>query len=404
MRRNPFGLQGLILVVVCLICVRAALAQAPPSSIQLFMPNGSAPQRAIHFMIVTDRGQTDNAYTDSNGVYLMRTPTTMTIFYTVTIEGDRETFDTTTTTFKLDRNSPARIVVFLKALPAIKRPAKEDAILDIATYESNIPSKARAAYKRALDSINDNHLESAISDLQQAINLYPTYVAALNDLGVTYMKLRRFEESEAAFRKAIEIDKRFFHPRMNLGIVLNKQGKYKEALEILEALYAENHGMLELRLAYGQALGGAGEFSEAEKIYRSTLSSKNIPPSTQANLHFRLGVLLNRQGRFADASSELEKAIAIDPDGANSHVQLGAALMQLQQADRAERELLRGYELAGSKVGIAQLLLGQIYYAEGKFAAAQKAFEQYLSDVPAAPNAPQISQLIAQLKTASKED
>ncbi len=376
MRRNPFGLQGLILVVVCLICVRAALAQAPPSSIQLFMPNGSAPQRAIHFMIVTDRGQTDNAYTDSNGVYLMRTPTTMTIFYTVTIEGDRETFDTTTTTFKLDRNSPARIVVFLKALPAIKRPAKEDAILDIATYESNIPSKARAAYKRALDSINDNHLESAISDLQQAINLYPTYVAALNDLGVTYMKLRRFEESEAAFRKAI----------------------------ILEALYAENHGMLELRLAYGQALGGAGEFSEAEKIYRSTLSSKNIPPSTQANLHFRLGVLLNRQGRFADASSELEKAIAIDPDGANSHVQLGAALMQLQQADRAERELLRGYELAGSKVGIAQLLLGQIYYAEGKFAAAQKAFEQYLSDVPAAPNAPQISQLIAQLKTASKED
>src|SRR5437867_3061503 len=152
MRRNPFDLQGLILVVVCLICVRAALAQAPPSSIQLFMPNGSAPTRAIRLTIVTDRGQTDTVYTDSKGVYMMRTPANQSIYYTATIETDRETFDTTTTTFKLDRNSPARIPVFLKALPAIKRPAKGDAILDIANYEANIPPKARSAYKRALDS------------------------------------------------------------------------------------------------------------------------------------------------------------------------------------------------------------------------------------------------------------
>src|SRR5262249_15694154 len=128
-----------------------------------------------------------------------------------------------------------------------------------------------------------------------------------------------------------------------------------------------------------------------------------IPVTTQANLHFRLGVLFNREGRFADASTELEKAINLDPDAANSHVQLGAALMQLEQADRAERELLRGYELAGSTDGLAQLLLGQMYYAKKRFAAVQRAFEQYLADVPTAPNAPQINQLIAQLKTAAKE-
>jgi len=149
-------------------------------------------------------------------------------------------------------------------------------------------------------------------------------------------------------------------------------------------------------------LGGAGEYSDAEKIYRATLTSKNIPETTQANLHFRLGVLFNREGKFKDAAAELEKAIALDPDGANSHVQLGAALMQLEQPDRAERELLRAYQLAGSKVGIAQLLLGQIYYAEKKFAAAQRAFEQYLTDVPSAPNSPQITQLIAELKTKPK--
>ena len=366
------------------------------------MPNGSAPTHAIRLSVVSDRGQTETVFTDSKGVFPMRTPTNQTIYYTVTIETDRQTFDTTTTSFKLDRNSPSRIIVFLKALPGEKRPAKEDAIIDVANYEASVPAKARAAYKRAMEFVNNEQLENAIPELQQAISIYPQYVRAINDLGVTLMKLRRFDEAEAAFRKAIDIDKRFFHPRMNLGIVLNKQSRYKEALEILEPLYGENHGMLELRLAYGQALGGAGEFAEAEKIYRFTLGSKNIPPSTQANLYFRLGVLLNRQGRFANATVELEKAIALDPDGANSHVQLGAALMQLEQPDRAERELLRAYEIAGNKVGIAQLLLGQIYYAERKFVAAQRAFEQYLTDVPSAPNAPQINQLIAELRTSTK--
>ena len=402
MRRTCLGVQSLVLCIVCFAALESVLAQAPPSSIQLFMPNGSAPTHAIRLTLVTDRGQTDTAFTDSKGVYLMRTPTSQSIYYTVTIETDRQTFDTTTTTFRLDRNSPARIPVFLKALPAEKRPAKADAVLDVATYEANVPAKARAAYKRAMDSINEGQLENAIPELQQAISIYPQYVRAINDLGVTFMKLRRFDEAEIAFRKAIDIDKRFFHPRMNLGIVLNKEGKYKEALEILEPLYGENRGMLELRLAYGQALGGAGEYSDAEKIYRATLTSKNIPTTTQANLYFRLGVRLNRQGKFADAAAELEKAIALDPDGANSHVQLGAALMQLEQPDRAERELLRAYQLAGSKVGIAQLLLGQIYYAEKKFAAAQRAFEQYLTDVPSAPNSPQITQLIAELKTKPK--
>jgi len=395
--RRILGLSGLALAI-CLVSFGSGRAQAPPSSIQLFMPNGGMPSRAIRLTIVSDRGETDTTFTDSKGVFLMRTPTTQSIGYTLTVESDRQTFDTTTTTFRLDRNSPARITVFLKALPPERHPTGTSAVLDVGTFEGNIPTKARAAYKQAMESVNNGDLEKAIPNLQQAISLYPQYVRALNDLGVTFMKLRRLDEAEAAFRKAIDIDKRFFHPRMNLGIVLNKQGRYGEALEILEPLYGENRGMLELRLAYGQALGGAGEFAAAEKIYRSTLETKSIPTITQANLHFRLGVLLNRQGRFTDAAAELEKAIALDPDGANSHVQLGAALMQLQQADRAERELLRAYELAGNKVGIAQLLLGQIYYAERRFGDAQKAFEQYLSDVPSAPNGQQIGKLIAELK------
>jgi Flp pilus assembly protein TadD len=403
MRCVRFALPGVILAFAAFIAAGSNQGQAPASSIQLYMPNGGMPSRAIRLTLVTDRGETDTVFTDSKGVFLMRTPTASSINYTVTIDTDRQTFDTTVSSFRLDRNSPARIPIFLRPLSGEKRVVGASAVLDAANFEGNIPAKAKAAYKRGMDSINSGKLEDAIPELQQAISIYPEYVRARNDLGVTFMKLRRLDEAAAAFRKAIEYDKRFFHSRMNLGIVLNKQGKYKEALEILEPLYGENRGMLELRLAYGQALGGAGEYAEAEKLYRATLESKNVPDTTQANLHFRLGVLLNREGRFNDAVGELEKAIALDPDGANSHVQLGAALMQLHKPEQAEHELLRGYELAGERVGIAQLLLGQIYYAQQKFGEAQRAFEQYLHDMPSAPNADQITHLVTELKAKSRK-
>ena len=404
MRRVGLGLRGLVLAICCLIPFGSALAQssgtsAPPSSIQLFMPNGGMPARALLMTLGSDEGRTETVFTDSKGIYAMRTPTARAMNYTVTIKGDDQTFETTSSSFRIERNSPGRFLIFLKPIATSKLPV--NGVVDVTTLESNVPSKAHAAYQRAMELIGKGQLEGAIGSLQEAIRIYPEYVRARNDLGVVYMKLNRLDEAAANFRQASEINKRFFHPRLNLAIVLTQQHKFKEALDILEPLYEENHGMLEVRLAYARALEGAGQLSDAEKIYRSTLESKNLPPATQAAMHFCLGVVLNRQRKFGQAVTELQKAIAID-DAANSHLQLGAALMLLEQPSAAEHELLRAYELGGQSAGAAQLLLGNLYYAQQRFSDAQRALEQYLKDVPSAPNAPQITRVIADLKTRSK--
>ena len=395
MRRTSVVLQGLALVIGCLVLSGNALAQAP-SAIQIFMPNGGMPSRAIALVIVRDDGTRDLVYTDSSGKYRVPTPRNQSVHYSVTIAGDSQTFATTVASFTIDRSSPNQMNVFLNPLLAERRPT--DAVLDVATFEGSVPAKARTAYKRAMDSISNGQLENAASNLQQAITLYPQYVRALNDLGVVYLKLDRLDEAAATLRQAIEINKRFFHPRMNLGIVLTRQGKYREALEILEPLCNENRGMLEVRLAYTKALEGAGEFANAAKLYRATLESKNLSTKARAEMRLRLGVIANRQGKFAEAAANLEEAIALD-ETAKAHLHLGLALMQLQQPEKAERELLRAYELAGNSAGAAQLMLGHIYYKQRRFAESQRAFEQYLKDVPYAPDVSEITQLIAELKT-----
>jgi len=56
------------------------------------------------------------------------------------------------------------------------------------------------------------------------------------------------------------------------------------------------------------------------------------------------------------------------------------------------------YSLGGSKFGISLYHLGQLYMNRGDRAAALKSFEEYLSVVPDAQNAPQVRKLIAILR------
>jgi Flp pilus assembly protein TadD len=376
------------------------LAQGFPTSVQVFMPGGGPPPGTLRLSLVRDDGFMDTVFTDAKGRFDMPTPSRDSANYTVTIESDRLNYDTTTASLSIQRNQPVYLTIFLKPLSGAKLPVSE--VLDVTNFEKNIPKKASAAYKRAMGSVGAGKIEGAISELQEAISIYPEYVRAYSDLGVLYMKLDRLDDAAVTFRKAVDLSKRFFYPRMNLGLVLNRQEKFKEAVEVLAPLYEENHGMLEVRLAYANALSGAGEPVEAEKIYQPILQLKDLSPSTKAIVHFKLGFGLNRQRKFPEAVAEFDKAIALNPDIANAHMHLGGALMQLQQTERAERELLRAYELGGSSAAGAQLLLGHLYISQKKFPEAQRAFEQYLKDLPSAPNAAQVTEMIASLKAAPK--
>jgi len=110
--------------------------------------------------------------------------------------------------------------------------------------------------------------------------------------------------------------------------------------------------------------------------------------------------VLNREEHYAEAVTEFEQAIALTPNATMAHLQLGGAYLQLKKLAEAERELLRAYELGGSEAGGAQLLLGQLYFMQRRYEPSWRAFEQYLKDVPAAPNEAQVKKAIEQIKAS----
>jgi Flp pilus assembly protein TadD len=391
--------RSAILAVLVLALAEVVFSQAPPA-IQIFMPGGTLPPRPIRFTLTRDDGRIEVVFTDTKGKFQVTGDLIRDADYIVTVESDGATYDTTVATFRIVRGTPVYTTVFLR--PFTVKSKTTPGVIDVRTLEANIHKDAVAAYEAGMKALADGQVEIAITQLKRALKLSPHYLRALNDLGVLYLQLNRLPEAAELFAQAVKVDENFDIARLNLGVVFHRQGKDKEAVQMLALLYEKDRSMKGVALSYADALLGVAELAKAEQVLRGAVNESINDNSVQVDLHFKLGVILNRQDRFDEAAVELKKAVTINDSAANAQLLLGATLLQLNRLDEAEKSLLRAYDVAGAGAGNAQMFLGQLYLMQQKPVPALKAFEQYLKDVPGAANAVQIKAVIEKLKAASK--
>jgi Flp pilus assembly protein TadD len=397
MRLSARKTHPILAVTILVGCAAVqAIAQAgAPSSIQIFMPGGALPDRPIRFELSRDDGRIETLFTDTKGKFLITGDLVRDADFVVRVQGDGRSFASTTVNFRTFRNIVIYVPVFLNPIEGVKKPTP--AVLNV--IDVNVPNDARTSYDQAIEALNRKDSQAAVDNLKKALALYPKYVRAMNDLGVIYLQSGRLNEAVATFRQAIKTNESFVYPRLNLGIALIRMGKHGEAAEVLSRLYQETSLPL-ARLPLAEAFGETGRFAEAEKILRLVCDDLNAADSIHAEARFRLGAIFNKQNRFADAVPEFEEALKLQPNMVMAHMQLGGALLQLKRLVEAERELKQAYELGGTSAGAAQLLLGETYHLQGKYELAIRAFEQYLKDVPNAPNAAQVKEAIDRMKAA----
>ncbi|HEY8227859.1 MAG TPA: tetratricopeptide repeat protein [Pyrinomonadaceae bacterium] len=391
-----FG-PAILLAAFLFAGAQTALSQAPPA-IQIFMPGGALPPRPIRFTLTRDDGRIEVVFTDTKGKFQVTGDLIRDADYIITVESDGTTYDTTVVTFRILRSTPVYTTVFLRPFTAKSQRAPGV----VAALDADVSKDAIAAYEGGMKALSTGQTEAAITQLKRAIKISPHYLRALNDLGVLYLQLNRLSEAEDLFAQAVKLDESFHLARLNLGVAMHRQGKDKEAVRILSLMYEKDRSMKGLAVSYADALLGVADLSKAEQVLRNALT-ESANDSANIDLHFKLGMLLNRQDRFSEAAVELKKAVTISDTAANAHLLLGATLLQLNRLDEAEKSLLRAYEIAGPGAGSAQMFLGQLYLMQRNPAAALKAFEQYLKDVPGAANSVQIKAEIDKLKAATKK-
>jgi len=239
--------------------------------------------------------------------------------YTVVVEGGEE-FETARETVLLESatvrtnrgvigtpfNRPITVQVYLRP----KREGGDQSqpgVLNAAL--ANVPKPALDLYHKGAEAARKNENERAADLFKLAVQSHPNFTAALSELGITYLKLKRPEKAAASLSAALK-------------------------------LAPEDHGTL---LAYGRALLELRRPAEAEEQFRKALRKNAASPSA----HLYLGMILLGRREFEEAERELQAAAGTGGgEAVRAHYYLGGIYWELKQFKRAADELETYLKLA----------------------------------------------------------
>ena len=185
------------------------------------------------------------------------------------------------------------------------------------------PSDPRVFYTSALLATDRDDMEAALRDFKEAIRRDPAFFSAWQDLGVAYMKLRRWNDAVETFAEFARlrpdaVDAAYLHALalFNAGRVEDSEREVRRALR-LNAGAAEAHTLLGVILASR----GTANAEAADALSQAAALNPN-----SFDAHFYLGRVLYAQKDTAGAVRELRAAAALDPRHAEARFFLGTAL------------------------------------------------------------------------------
>jgi Flp pilus assembly protein TadD len=177
----------------------------------------------------------------------------------------------------------------------------------------------KAAYAEAATLSNAGKYDEAIAKFNEVLKDVPKCPECYIGIGASNAAKKDYAASEAAYKKAIELDPNMVDAYNGLATIYNDQKKFTEA----QAMSAE--GMK--RATAGGASGGAdsmynagviswnaNDFPKAQEQFGAAVAAN----PNHAEAHFMLGRVYLNLGKLPEAAKEFEAYTKIAPNGPNA--------------------------------------------------------------------------------------
>lgn len=173
-----------------------------------------------------------------------------------------------------------------------------------------VPAEAVEQVHLAEEAAARGSLDEAIQYTEKAVEIYPAYFAAYNNLAVYHYQAGHPNRAVRYFERALVLNPDAAATNSNLGRVLLDLHRPEQALRYLEhaAELAPTSGEIQYHL--GRALIVSGRYSESTKPLRRALES--LPPIEHA--HFLLAHVLYELEDIQGAINELTTYLKTDPE------------------------------------------------------------------------------------------
>jgi tetratricopeptide (TPR) repeat protein len=166
---------------------------------------------------------------------------------------------------------------------------------------------AVAAYNEGATLYNEGKLAEAAAKFSAAVKAKPDLIAGWEALARTQLKMKDYPNAIESAKKALDIANDEEDMWAVLAEAYAATGDKEKAAEARARLPADASAIFNDAVK----LLNAGKDSEAEPLLKKAISiDDKFGPA-----HYELGMVFVRSGKMAEAKAELEKYIAVDPNG-----------------------------------------------------------------------------------------
>ena len=185
-------------------------------------------------------------------------------------------------------------------------------VVSAAELRQSVPATAKREYGLALRRVSKGEFLEAAAHFEQALAIYPEYLAARNDLGAQYLKLKRVDEAEAHFRSVLERDPKNLYATFNLGLGRIERRDYSGAISQLQLAIAIDSAWPMPHLWLGFAMLEMGDLPTAERELTKALV---MGGADCVAAHYHLARAYLKRGDPKEASRAIKAYLEESPRG-----------------------------------------------------------------------------------------
>ena len=273
------------------------------------LPSGFGAEGYARITLKTQQSILSTLYTNNSGEFQIRNLSEG--IYYVQAEMPQGNFEAVTRRVEIGRGLMVDVVLELveKKDPTGNRVGK---VVSAAELQQSVPSQARKQYELGLKFVSKGNFQQAATHFEEAVSIYPEYLAARNDLGAQYLKLKRIDEAEKHFEIVLGKDPRNFNAKFNMGLVQVERHNYTEAIRLLNQAVAIDSTRPVARLWIGIAKVEQGDLDSAEAELTRALI---MGGADCVAAHYHLARVYLNRGAVTDATRSVQAYIQQAPRG-----------------------------------------------------------------------------------------
>ncbi len=271
------------------------------------LPSGFAAERNVKITLRNAYVVLSTRYTSKHGEFRFDNLSEGMYF----VRAEVEDFDPAEQRIALGRGIVSELTLQLrdKKLPLSFNTSR---VVSVAELRQSVPAAARKEYQLGLKFVTKGDVRSAADHFQQAVSIYPEYLAARNDLGAQFLKLKRLDEAEKAFQMVIEKDPKNFNAKFNLGLVRVERKDNVDAIAQLNQAIVIDSTRPVARLWLGVALLESGDLPSAERELTKALVMGGVECIAA---HYHLARIYLSRGDTAEAFRAVRAYLDEAPKG-----------------------------------------------------------------------------------------